>query len=131
MKKKIIISFIFLVGLLILIALAFQFLINPVLNITERNGKFFDGSGKQLGYCKVETTLRKLDTEPSKRTFYYNSDESSIGYCEGDSTGSSLNIKSQPNICKPLILQGECDTTIHPKEISFCSKAKYKCVLDN
>ena len=132
MKKKILISIIALAGVSILLGLTFFFYINPVVNTTERNGKYFDAAGKQLGYCRIETKQRKLDTaNGTQTTYYYGIDRNPVGDCDGDTTGSSINLKYQPHICRPLTLQIECDPTIHPKENGFCATAKYRCVVEN
>ncbi len=45
--------------LIILLVIGYRFFINPVEAVSEKNGRFYDTTGKQLGYYTVKTVLRK------------------------------------------------------------------------
>jgi hypothetical protein len=134
MKKNILFLVIILAGIFILLgAIFFSKIIDPITNTTVRNGKYFETDGKQLGSCKIETKQRKLDTNAGTDTtyYYYGPDNNPVGTCQGDTTGSFVNLKSRPNICKPSNFQTECDPIIHPPENGFCATARYDCVIEN
>ena len=119
------------IGLAAAAVLVFEFAINPVTATAKRAGTYFDESGAMLGRCAIQTEVKKLDTEPgTATTYYFNSDQKQIGYCQGNTTGSFMNLKKQPYICAPVSLQTSCDTAEHPAVTGYCARAKYSCVLD-
>ncbi len=130
MKHKLILLLSLFVVLAAATTLVFTFVVNPVTDTTTRAGTYFNESGAMLGHCTIQTEVRKLDTGPgTATTYYYNSDQKQIGYCEGNTTGSFINLNKQPAICTPASLQTSCDTAEHPAGTGYCARAKYSCVL--
>lgn len=125
MNKKIIWGIVIIV---VLIGLLFLYT-NRVVGITERQGKYFNDNGSELGLCKIETKMRALDTEPKKTTYYYALNKDYVGYCKGDSTGCYISSQNKEHtVCSPVDFQKQCDKSIYPA--GYGVTAKYKCVLE-
>jgi hypothetical protein len=129
MKKKIMISILVLVVIIIAVGIYVFIYTNHIESITERTGKYFDESGKEIGSCKIKGTLKRLADMPEYTTYYYSNNQQPTGYCKGDSIScfSSTQQQKQYQICTPMSLQTECDKSIHP---IGGVKSKYRCVVD-
>lgn len=119
-------------ALIILSGIALFFYINQVTGVTVQTGKYYDESGKELGYCKIEGKFTRLATVPENTTYYFTPTDESIGYCKGVSSGcfQSSSGPASP-ICSPVNLQTSCDSKIYPNLLpGHGVTAKYLCIID-
>ncbi|MFA6404552.1 MAG: hypothetical protein WCW03_00910 [Candidatus Paceibacterota bacterium] len=132
MKKKILISFLVVLVIIILCGLALFFYLNQVENVTVQSGKYFDETEKELGICKIERKLMKLADVAKATTYYFTPTGESVGYCKGDSTGSSISLSGPADpICSPVSLQKLTDSKLYPYlSPGQAVTAKYRCIID-
>ncbi len=130
MKKKIIISVLVLICTVIVACLLAFFYANSVVSVTERTGKYFDGSGQYLGICKIETKMRRLADVAEDATYYFSPTEQLIGQCQGASTGAGCfqNTLKEPVICSNIDLQTQCDKNTY--SATYGARPKYACVME-
>ncbi|MFA6404694.1 MAG: hypothetical protein WCW03_01720 [Candidatus Paceibacterota bacterium] len=131
MKKKILISLLGVLVIIILCVIALFLYVNQVENMTIQTGKYFDETGKELGICKIERKLMKLADVPKATTYYFTSTGESVGFCKGDSTGSSISSSGPANpICSPVSLQKLTDSKLYPYLTpGQAVTAKYRCII--
>lgn len=132
MKKKILISLLGVVVIIVLCLIALFFYFNQVENVTIQTGKYFDETGKELGTCKIERKLMKLADVSKATTYYFTPTGELVGYCKGDSIGSysSSSGPAKP-ICSPENLQKLTDSKLYPYlSPGQAVTAKYRCVID-
>ncbi|MES2216544.1 MAG: hypothetical protein V4481_04595 [Patescibacteria group bacterium] len=131
MKKKIIISLLVALVLIISCGVALFFYLSQVENVTVQSGKYFDETGKELGICKIEEKLMKLADVSIATTYYFTSTGESVGYCKGDSIGSSVSSSGPAKpICSPESLQKLADSKLYHVSPGQAVTAKYRCIID-
>lgn len=130
MKKKITISVLALICIVIVACVFAFFYANSVVSTTERTGRYFDESGKDLGICKIETKQRRLADVAEDTTYYFSPTEQFVGQCRGASTGAGCfqNTLKEPVICSNIDLQTPCDKKIY--STAYGARPKYTCVLN-
>ncbi len=129
MKKKITISVLAIICIVIVVCIFAFFYANSVVSTTERTGKYFDASGKDLGICKIETKLRRLADVAEETTYYFSLTEQFIGQCQGASTGAGCfqSTLKEPVICSNIDLQTQCDKNVY--STAYGARPKYACVM--
>ena len=126
-KKKVLISIVAFVVLLVMVGSIFFFYVTGVERIEVKYGAFFDDSGNKIGLCTIESKLNYLADVPEYSIQYYDLNKNIIGICEGDGLSCTVSSNQEPTICEPLTLQKPCDKSIYSAK--FGSTVKYECVI--